>query len=84
MRQRLLIVPALLLAIAVALSIATGQTRVNLGKQGANADFSGYTLTRPFQVGTQLPASCVAGQAFSSQTIPREETCICAPRLGPG
>ncbi len=82
MRQRLLIVPALLLAIAVALSIATGQTRVNLGKQGANADFSGYTLTRPFQVGTQLPASCVAGQAFFKSDNPAGRNLYMCTALG--
>jgi len=40
------------------------QTKVDLGTQGRNIDFSGATITKPFKSGTALPASCLVGETF--------------------
>ena len=47
-------------------SIVLGQngTAVNLGAQSRNADFSGFTFTRPVAMGSALPAVCQVGQLF--------------------
>jgi hypothetical protein len=39
-------------------------TTINLATQGRNADFSGFTFTRPISTGTTLPSTCQAGQLF--------------------
>lgn len=40
------------------------QTRVDLGRQGGNVDFSAAPATRPAKTGTVLPATCEAGEIF--------------------
>lgn len=51
------------LAVA-AVGLATAQTRIDLRTQGRNVDFADAVATRPFAVGTALPANCTPGQAF--------------------
>ena len=48
---------------AAILASAGGQTRVDLGTQGKNIDFSGVS-TKPFQAGTVLPSTCSVGQTY--------------------
>lgn len=43
---------------------AAQSTKVNLGSQSTNADFSALTHTRPMTVGTVLPATCQTGEQF--------------------
>jgi hypothetical protein len=43
---------------------AQGQTLLDLKSQGRNVDFSGAVATKPFRVGTALPAICNVGEAF--------------------
>ncbi len=52
---------ALALAAAVA---AAPQSQVDLRTQAKNVDFSGAASTRPFRMGTTLPAACTPGEAF--------------------
>jgi len=40
------------------------QTRLDLGRQGRNPDFSQAQQTRPFRSGNALPASCQPGEVF--------------------
>ena len=42
----------------------SGQTRIDLGRQGKSINFSGAGATKPFQTGTTLPAACTAGDTF--------------------
>jgi hypothetical protein len=44
-------------------STAHCQTRVDLGHQGSNVNFSTLT-TQPFQTGNALPATCAVGQMY--------------------
>src|SRR5581483_7675653 len=41
-----------------------GQTLINLGTQGRNADFSSQPYTRPMKTGTSLPATCNSGDMY--------------------
>src|SRR5256885_7003816 len=43
---------------------AHGQTKVDLGKQGRDIDFSTMGSTRPSKIGTVLPATCAVGETF--------------------
>lgn len=47
-----------------AFALASGQTTVNLKAQGRNVDFAGASLTKPFRMGTVLPAGCADGEMF--------------------
>ena len=49
---------------ATFLACAAAQTQVDLRTQTKDVDFSGVVSTKPFTVGTTLPATCVVGQAF--------------------
>ena len=40
------------------------QTKVDLGTQSRNIDFSGASFTKPFKSGTALPASCTVGETY--------------------
>lgn len=44
--------------------ICRAQTQINLQMQTKNVDFSTAPSTKPFKVGTTLPASCNVGEAF--------------------
>jgi hypothetical protein len=48
----------------IAAGVAYCQTKVDLGRQGGNVDFSAALSTKPFQTGTTLPGSCATGQMF--------------------
>ncbi len=50
--------------LSLAAASLVGQTRVSLSRQSRQADFSEQNATVPFQLGTLLPQTCVAGQAF--------------------
>jgi hypothetical protein len=54
MKLRLLLIPL----------ICLGQTAVNLGRQGVNANFSNFSYTYPFKIGTTLPSTCSVGMSF--------------------
>jgi hypothetical protein len=49
---------------------AQGQTLLDLKSQGRNVDFSGAVATKPFRVGTALPAICNVGEAFFKSDAP--------------
>jgi hypothetical protein len=49
---------------AVLCVAVTAQTRVDVGGQGKNYDFSNATMTRPFKTGTVLPAQCLVGESY--------------------
>jgi hypothetical protein len=51
-------------------ALATGQTRIDMHSQAKNIDFSQATSTRPFPVGSTLPAVCAAGEAYFKTTAP--------------
>jgi hypothetical protein len=42
----------------------SGQTLIDIGKQGKNIDFTGAPYTRPVKTGTSLPATCAVGDMF--------------------
>jgi hypothetical protein len=48
----------------LAAGLVFGQTRIDLRSQGRNVDFADAAVTRPFTVGTTLPANCSSGAAF--------------------
>jgi hypothetical protein len=49
---------------AVSLSMACGQTMVDLRTQSKSVDFSSATSTKPFKSGASLPAACSTGEMF--------------------
>lgn len=54
------------------------QTKVNLGTQGKNADFSNYPYTKPFQTGSSLPGTCSPFSAFVLTTaMPGQNLYLC-------
>lgn len=61
---------ACLLAVAMA---AGAQNRLDLRTQTKNVDFSGAASTRPFRIGTELPATCSLGEAFFKSDAPAGE-----------
>ncbi len=77
-------------AIVISLAPGFGQTLLNLGTQGRNADFSSFPSTRPVSVGTASPATCQLGQLFFNSTAaPGANLFACtAPntwaQIGPG
>ena len=59
-------------------SACFSQTKIDLATQGRNADFSSFPSTRPFAVGSGLPASCAVGAVFfNSSEIPGENLYVC-------
>jgi hypothetical protein len=50
-------------ALTLASNIA-GQTRIDFASQGKNIDFANAEWTRPFKIGTALPATCRQGESF--------------------
>jgi predicted nucleic acid binding AN1-type Zn finger protein len=54
----------LLLETLGVVSPAAAQTRINLQYQSRDADFRSQAATKPFSIGTALPAVCDVGQAF--------------------
>ncbi len=53
-----------------AILTAQGQTLLDLKSQGRNVDFSGAVATKPFRVGTALPAVCNVGEVFFKSDAP--------------
>src|ERR1043166_6627157 len=45
-------------------TVCLAQNVVNLGRQGVNADFSNFSYTYPFKIGTTLPSTCTVGMQF--------------------
>ena len=69
--------PAMLLAGAPGLS---GQTRVDMARQGKNPDFANAEKTRPFKAGTSLPARCEPGEVFFKTDEPASQAVyVCGP-----
>lgn len=60
----------LMCLLACVVTLADAQTRIDLKSQGRNVDFSDATSTRPFKVGTTLPATCKTGDMFFLTTAP--------------
>ena len=59
--------------------IVGGQTAVDLRSQARNVDFTQAASTKPFQLGTGLPASCSQGQAYLRLDAPAGKNLyICA------
>lgn len=52
-----------LLALILAWGVVA-QTRVDLSRQSGQVDFTGMAVTKPFTLGTSLPATCSIGQSF--------------------
>jgi hypothetical protein len=50
--------------------LASGQTAVDLRTQGRSVDFTAAPFTKPFRMGTGLPASCTLGEAFFNAAAP--------------
>jgi hypothetical protein len=50
--------------------LASGQTLINLGTQGRNADFTAQPYTRPVKTGTSLPATCTTGDMYFNIAAP--------------
>lgn len=56
-----------------------GQTLLNLGSQGRNADFANFPYTRPIKTGTALPATCGIGDVFlNTSANPGQNIFICS------
>jgi len=51
-------------------SLGHAQTKIDLRYNARNPDFSAMTHTRPVQVGTTLPESCLNGELFVSSAAP--------------
>jgi hypothetical protein len=49
---------------------AFGQTKVDLGAQGRDVDFSAMPFVRPFRTSTTLPTTCVTGEMFFDTAAP--------------
>lgn len=49
---------------AVAYGTLAAQTKVDLGSQSRNVDFSTANFTKPFKSGTILPAACTVGETY--------------------
>jgi len=73
----------------IAVSLAAGSqnlsaqavTAIDLKGQSKNIDFSGAAVTKPFKVGTVLPAVCSAGDTFFKSDAPAGENlynCVAA------
>ena len=45
-------------------TVCLAQNVVNLGRQGVNANFSNFSYTYPFKIGTTLPSTCSVGMSF--------------------
>lgn len=54
----------------VSCCILSAQTRINLGRDAQNPDFSGLAHTRPIQVGALLPQHCATGELFFLSSAP--------------
>jgi hypothetical protein len=50
--------------------LSLGQTKVNLGAQSGNVDFSTMSFVRPFRTNTTLPTTCIAGEMFFNTAAP--------------
>jgi hypothetical protein len=72
---------ALLSAGACGAITAAGQTKVDLGDQSKDVDFSQASSVRPFPTGLVLPAACSVGQMFylTGSPVPVQE-CV-APNV---
>jgi hypothetical protein len=57
-------IAALLAAGVSGTTLAAGQTKVDLGAQSKDVDFSRAISARPFPMGTMLPATCSIGQMY--------------------
>ena len=57
-------------AMAFVCALAAGQTRIDMSSQAKNIDFSHAISTRPFPVGTILPAICAAGETYFKSDAP--------------
>ncbi len=51
-------------AMTAVVCMAQSSTKVNLGDQGTNPDFSAMPHTRPMTVGTAVPPTCQTGEQF--------------------
>ncbi len=57
-----------------------GQTRVDMARQGKNVDFASADKTRPFKVGSSLPAQCEPGEVFfKTNEIASQAVYVCGP-----
>jgi len=50
--------------------VALGQTKVDLGAQDRDVDFSTMPFVRPFRTSTTLPTTCVTGEMFFDTAAP--------------
>jgi hypothetical protein len=50
--------------------VALGQTKVDLGAQSRDIDFSTMSFVRPFRTSTALPTTCVTGEMFFDTAAP--------------
>jgi hypothetical protein len=51
-------------ALLIAAGVLQCQTKVDLGRQGVNIDFTGAVFTKPLQSGASLPGTCAVQQLF--------------------
>jgi hypothetical protein len=59
---------------------ASAQTRLDLGRQSKNVDFSGAEKTKPFKSGTSLPPACQQGEVFFKSDAPAGQSVyVCGP-----
>ena len=60
----------ILAALVIGPLVAPGQTKVDLGAQARDIDFSTMPFVRPFRTSTTLPATCVTGEMFFDTAAP--------------
>jgi len=53
-----------LIIFALAVGVASAQTKIDLRTQARSVDFSAAGSTKPSKIGTTLPASCSTGETF--------------------
>jgi hypothetical protein len=68
--EKLTVAGAAVLAVVAVCTTATAQTKVDMRSQARNIDFSAASSTRPFPVGTALPALCTQGETFFKANAP--------------
>jgi hypothetical protein len=61
-----MVTKSILALIVIGPVLTLGQTKMNLGAQSKNVDFSTFTFVRPFRAGATLPVTCVTGEMFFS------------------
>jgi hypothetical protein len=68
----------IIMSLVLAAVAAFGQTKIDLGRQARNVDFTTAAFTRPFRMASALPVGCQPGEAvFRTDTLTGAMVFIC-------